>query len=76
MTGIESAYWEYPKIVDWLNDKNNDKDKFAEIFKEIHAKCSENLIDTSVKLLDRTFAKLYDSIDLQTPYDFDIDELY
>ncbi len=72
---MESTFWEYPKIQEWLQNSSKDKDEFLKIFNEIHGKFNEGLVDKTLKVLDKTLLKLYDGVHLETPYGFDLKEL-
>ncbi|MCB9091673.1 MAG: 1-acyl-sn-glycerol-3-phosphate acyltransferase [Halobacteriovoraceae bacterium] len=72
---IEEAFWTYPKVIECLEQRAEDKKHFQKVFEEIHGEFNEGLIDRSIKFIDKTFLKLYDGINLETPYGFDLDEL-
>ena len=72
---METSFWEYPKIQEWLKHSGKDKEEFSKIFKEIHGNFNENLIKKTLKVLDKTLLKLYDGIHLETPFEFDLKEL-
>lgn len=72
---IQNHFWKYKKVSGWLEKKPEDKAKFQKVFDEIHGNFNENLVDKAIRFLDKTIGKLYDDLHLETPYDFDLEEL-
>lgn len=65
----------FPKLQDWLNRRPEDKDKIEKIFKEIHGEFSPTVVKSAVAVIDATFRKLYDGVNLEVPVDMDFKEL-
>ena len=65
----------YPKIFERLQDKPEDAFKVKKIFKEIHGEFSPTLVKSASAIIDATFLKLYDGVNLEVPTTMDFDEL-
>jgi glycerol-3-phosphate O-acyltransferase len=65
----------YPKILERLQTKPEDVTKIKKHFKEIHGEFSPTLVKSAVKVVDATFARLYDGVNLEIPQGMDFNEL-
>jgi glycerol-3-phosphate O-acyltransferase len=72
---VENFYWTYPKVEEYLKEDPNNRKLLEVVFKEIHGEFREPLVKKAIMVLDSTFRKLYDSINLEVPFDFDLVEL-
>ncbi len=72
---MKKHFWSYPKLKELLEKHPEDKNKIQDIFDEIHGEFNEKLVSRTSKFFDKTFRKLYDQVNLQVPFDFDLDEL-
>lgn len=74
----ESAFdvlLKYPKLSQRLSEKPEDAKRIKKLFKEINGEFSPTVVKTSAKLIDSTFAKLYDGVNLEVPEDVDLKKL-
>jgi glycerol-3-phosphate O-acyltransferase len=55
----------YPKMTQWLEQRPEDREKVKKIFQEIHGEFSPAVVNSAVKLIDATFLKLYDGVNLE-----------
>jgi glycerol-3-phosphate O-acyltransferase len=55
----------YPKLSERLLSRPDDRDKVKKLFKEIHGEFSPTVVNSAVKLIDATFLKLYDGVNLE-----------
>lgn len=55
----------YPKLTERLASRPEDLDKVKKLFKEIHGEFSPTVVNSAVKLIDATFLKLYDGVNLE-----------
>lgn len=67
---------EYPKLVKYLEQNPTEVHKVSDLVDEIHGNFNVKMMDYVAKLLESTFLKLYDSIDLGVPDQFDLHDLY
>lgn len=65
----------YPKLVERLRNKPEDAQKIKKLFKEIHGEFSPTLVKSAAALLDATFLKLYDGVNLEVPPGMDFKKL-
>ncbi len=65
----------YPKLTERLQNKPEDAQKIKKLFKEIHGEFSPTLVKSAAALLDATFLKLYDGVNLEVPPDMDFKKL-
>src|SRR3989344_5988667 len=65
----------YPKLVERLQNKPEDAQKIKKLFKEIHGEFSPTLVKSAAALLDATFLKLYDGVNLEVPPGMDFKKL-
>ncbi len=65
----------YPKLAERLQNKPEDALKIKKLFKEIHGEFSPTLVKSAAALLDATFLKLYDGVNLEVPPDMDFKKL-
>lgn len=55
----------YPKLSERLEHRPDDITKIKKIFKEIHGEFSPTVVNSAVKIIDATFLKLYDGVNLE-----------
>ena len=55
----------YPKLAARLKDKPDELPKIKKLFKEIHGEFSPTVVKSTVAVIDATFAKLYDGVNLE-----------
>ena len=55
----------YPKLSERLALRPEDLGKVKKIFKEIHGEFSPTVVNSAVKVIDATFLKLYDGVNLE-----------
>jgi glycerol-3-phosphate O-acyltransferase len=55
----------YPKLTERLASRPEDLEKVKKLFKEIHGEFSPTVVNSAVKLIDATFLKLYDGVNLE-----------
>lgn len=65
----------YPKLVERLRNKPEDAQKIKKLFQEIHGEFSPTLVKSAAKVLDATFLKLYDGVNLEVPPGMDLKAL-
>ena len=65
----------YPKLAQRLSERPNDRAKVEKIIDEIHGDFSPTVVKTASKLVDATFMRLYDGVNLQIPAGMDLDKL-
>jgi glycerol-3-phosphate O-acyltransferase len=65
----------YPKLAERLQQKPEDAGKIKKLFKEIHGEFSPTMVKTAMKLIDTTFMRLYDGVNLEVPPDMDFHSL-
>lgn len=65
----------YPKLIERLQQKPEDAAKIKKLFREIHGEYSEAMLSTAVRLIDTTFRRLYDGVNLEVPPDMDFHAL-
>lgn len=65
----------YPKLVERLRNKPEDAQKIKKLFQEIHGEFSPTLVKSAAKVLDATFLKLYDGVNLEVPPGMDFNSL-
>lgn len=65
----------YPKLIERLRNKPEDAQKIKKLFKEIHGEFSPALVKSAAALLDATFLKLYDGVNLEVPSGMDFKKL-
>lgn len=74
----ESAYdvlLKYPKLSQRLSEKPEDAKRIKKLFKEINGEFSQTVVKSTVKIVDSTFARLYDGVNLEVPDDMDLKTL-
>jgi len=54
-----------PKLAERLASRPDDLTKVKKIFKEIHGEFSPTVVNSAVKIIDATFLKLYDGVNLE-----------
>jgi glycerol-3-phosphate O-acyltransferase len=75
MDEVINAVLSYPKMKAFL-DENPDKIKeVLSCIKEIRGNFNPKLVRGAIKLIDATFAKLYDGVNLEVPKGFDLVDL-
>lgn len=57
----------YPKLIERLQAKPEDAPKIKKLFKEINGEFSPTVVKSTVAVIDSTFAKLYDGVNLEVP---------
>ncbi len=65
----------YPKFAERLKGKPEDAQKIKKLFKEIHGEFSPRLVKTATTLIDATFLKLYDGVNIELPDGMDFHKL-
>src|SRR5690606_9957515 len=65
----------YPKLAERLQERPEEKGKVQKIFKEIHGDFSPTVVKTAVTLIDATFLKLYDGVNIELPPGMDFEKL-
>lgn len=65
----------YPKLAQRLTERPGDKSKVAKIVHEIHGDFSPTVVKSAAALVDATFMRLYDGVNLQIPPDMDLEKL-
>ncbi len=75
MDSFSNYFWEYPKLVEYLNDHPEEKNDVKKNYEEIHGVFNESWVQKISIFFDKTIRKLYDQVNLELPYDFDLDEL-
>lgn len=65
----------YPKLQERLAQKPEDTPKIKKLLKEINGEFSPTVVKSTVKLIDATFAHLYDGVNLEVPPDMDFHKL-
>lgn len=65
----------YPKLQERLKAKPEDALKLKKLFKEIHGEFSPTVVKSATKVLDATFLRLYDGVNLEIPPDMDFRKL-
>ncbi len=75
MDNFNNYFWEYPKLVEYINNHPEEKNDVKKNFEEIHGVFSESVVQKISLVFDKTLRKLYDQVNLELPYDFDLDEL-
>lgn len=65
----------YPKLAQRLSEKPEDAKKIKKLFKEINGDFSQTVVKSTTKLIDSTFAKLYDGVNLEVPDGLDLKTL-
>lgn len=65
----------YPKLAERLQQKPEDASKVKKLFKEIHGDFSPAVVKSAVTMIDATFMRLYDGVNLEVPPDMDFHAL-
>lgn len=65
----------YPKLKERLQAKPEDAQKIKKLFKEIHGEFSPTLVKSATAVVDVTFLKLYDGVNLEVPPGMNFHEL-
>lgn len=65
----------YPKLIERVKSRPEDLEKIKKLFKEIHGEFSPTVVKGAVNVIDATFAKLYDGVNLEVPEGMDFVEL-
>jgi glycerol-3-phosphate O-acyltransferase len=65
----------YPKLQERLSAKPEDASKIKKLLKEIDGEFSPTVVKSTVRLIDTTFARLYDGVNLEVPPDMDFHKL-
>lgn len=65
----------YPKLAQRLVERPADKVKVEKIIREIHGDFSPTVVKSAAALVDATFMRLYDGVNLQIPPGMDLDKL-
>ncbi len=65
----------YPKLKERLEARPEDAPKIEKLFKEIHGEFSPTVVKSATTIIDATFRKLYDGINLETPPGMNFKEL-
>lgn len=65
----------YPKFVERFGSEDKNRRKAEKVINEIHGEFSESLVRSSIKVVDSTFAKLYDDILLEVVGQDDVKDL-
>ena len=67
--------YSYPKLAERLNARSDEKEKVKKLFQEIHGEFSAAVVGSAAKLIDATFLKLYDGVNLEVPPGMDFHAL-
>jgi glycerol-3-phosphate O-acyltransferase len=65
----------YPKLAERLEANPGEKDRVKKLVKEIAGDFNPDVVRSYVKLVDATFAKLYDGVSFDVPENFDLKAL-
>lgn len=65
----------YPKLAERLQQKPEDAAKIKKLFKEIHGDFSPAVVKSAVTMIDATFMRLYDGVNLEVPPNMDFKQL-
>lgn len=65
----------YPKLAERLQSRPDDLTKIKKLFEEIHGEFSPTVVQGAVKVIDATFLKLYDGVNLEVFPGTDFHEL-
>lgn len=65
----------YPKLAERLQQKPEDAGKIKKLFNEIHGEFSPTMVKSAVTMIDATFMRLYDGVNLEVPPDMDFHAL-
>lgn len=65
----------YPKLKERLEQRPDDLPKVKKIFKEIHGDFSPTVVHSASKIIDATFLKLYDGVNLEVKPGMNFGEL-
>ena len=65
----------YPKLVERLRNKPEDAPKIKKLFKEIHGEFSPTVVKSAAAIIDATFLKLYDGVNLEMAPGLDFHEM-
>lgn len=65
----------YPKLALRLQQKPEDAVKIKKLFNEIHGEFSPTMVKSAVTMIDATFMRLYDGVNLEVPPDMDFHAL-
>lgn len=65
----------YPKLEDFLMENPQHKDAVIKNIDEISGNFNPNLVKSAIRLIDATFGKLYDGVNLEVPQGFDLETL-
>ena len=75
MDEIYKVVCSYKKVADHLETHPADKVKIHSFIDEIRGDYSDNVLNGMSSFMDKTFVKLYDGFNVQTPDGFDLKEL-
>jgi glycerol-3-phosphate O-acyltransferase len=65
----------YPKLAERLAQRPDDIAKVKKLFKEINGEFSPTMVSTACTVIDKTFARLYDGVNLEVPPGMDFHAL-
>ncbi len=72
---VFNSILKYPKLAERLAAKPEDAAKIKKLFNEINGEFSPTVVKSAVRIIDATFSKLYDGVNLETPPDMDFHKL-
>lgn len=75
MDEVVSIVLEYPKLKEYLDENPGKRKDVLDCVAEIRGNFNEKLVRSAIKMIDATFAKLYDGVNLEVPKGFDMVEL-
>jgi glycerol-3-phosphate O-acyltransferase len=72
---VEEIVFAYPKLQERLTQRPQDKARVKKIIEEIHGDFSPNVVKAALKIIDNTFMRLYDGVNLEIPPHMDMNAL-
>ena len=72
---VESTILSYPKLASYLQEHPKELSQVQKIFPEIAGDFNGEWVKNYIKIIDATFAKLYDGVSFDVPPDFDLNKL-
>lgn len=75
MDDVVSTVLEYPRLKEYLDENPGMRKNVLDCVEEIRGHFNEKLVRRAIRMIDATFAKLYDGVNLEVPKGFDMVEL-
>ncbi len=72
---VESTILSYPKLASYLQEHPKELAQVQKILPEIAGDFNGEWVKNYIKIIDATFAKLYDGVSFDVPPDFDLNKL-